>query len=434
MQDYIYTKNKVFHVDTLDIIIKTVLLLAVLIITGAVICQNFVFSESLSILGASVLILISVLQVIKVRKNLRLLIVFFCIAYSNYSIAYFIYFTNSNGNLFWSYAQTSASMIGLICLLVFNYLLYLFLPAKIEETKKENKFIKDDNFNIIISIGVILVLIFILIFAFGRPQIQGERGEPTALYEYSILFFLIGFYYCGNNRWVRYLLICILLLFILQNFVFGGRITGLQLILLLLMTNFEFIKKRYLIILGGGLSIILVGIGIMRADFQLSLASLKTILLELFSTGGVLDTAYSAYHTSLTFVLYKDMINNQTWELFLNFLLSMLLGGSQVPNSNLAEITHQYYTHYYGGVLPLFGWFYLGFLGVVLIACLVAFYVRKSFLKCTTGLRQCISIYLACSVFRWYLYSPSNLIRGVMLLSIMFLICNIFHKFSRGKR
>lgn len=136
MQDYIYTKNKVFHVDTLDIIIKTVLLLTVMIITGTVVYRNFVFSENISILGASVLILISVLQVIKVRKNLRLLIVFFCIAYSNYSIAYFIYFTNSNGNLFWSYAQTSASMIGLICLLLFNYVMYLFLPAKIEETKK----------------------------------------------------------------------------------------------------------------------------------------------------------------------------------------------------------------------------------------------------------------------------------------------------------
>lgn len=146
---------------------------------------------------------------------------------------------------------------------------------------------------------------------------------------------------------------------------------------------------------------------------------------ESLSRGFAWDTAYSSWHTSITFVLYGDLIpSSEHLALFWQWVQTLLFGGS-VPLSNLATITQPYFWHQFGGVLPVFFQFYLGPLGVVLIAVYVSTILRLINSVCAslredTGgvlaptLRIC-SVYVSVSCFRWILYSPSQITRGLLL-------------------
>ena len=95
-------------------------------------------------------------------------------------------------------------------------------------------------------------------------------------------------------------------------------------------------------------------------------------------TGFVNDTSYSAYYTSLTFLKVKEFVGVQT-QLYLlfQFILYIFLG-SKIVDSNLAVYTRQYYVHYYGGVLPLYMYFYLGILGIMFIVLYLKFWIKKN--------------------------------------------------------
>lgn len=48
------------------------------------------------------------------------------------------------------------------------------------------------------------MLALILVFGFSRPDaVGGDRGSPSAMYEYSMIFFLLGFYFAGDRRGSR---------------------------------------------------------------------------------------------------------------------------------------------------------------------------------------------------------------------------------------
>lgn len=247
------------------------------------------------------------------------------------------------------------------------------------------------------------------------------------MYEYSMIFLLLGFYFAGDRRGSR-LTLCILLgLFALQNIIYGGRVTALQ---LLLIFFFAYISKK----VSSGQFMALVVLGLLLFTF---LGSVRTGLAsadmddvgaafsESLSRGFAWDTAYSSWHTSITFMLYGELIPlSEHLALFWQWVQSLLLGGS-VPMSNLALITQPYFWHQFGGVLPVFFQFYLGPLGVVLIAVYVSVIFRlvnsvcAGFREHTGGvlaptLRICV-VYVSVSCFRWILYSPSQITRGLLL-------------------
>ena len=87
------------------------------------------------------------------------------------------------------------------------------------------------------------------------------------------------------------------------------------------------------------------------------------------------------------------------------------------------------------GVLPYYFYFYFGWIGVIIIAI----YVSRFISMCDNlnnennyGLKKCISVYFLISVPRWYLYSSSPLTRGVILLTIVFMINEMINKSSKN--
>ena len=373
-------------------------------------------------LAAAVLLLINLISLIKVRKNWYLLIVFGIIAYCNYSICIANYFYMFR-SFFTGFANTDIGAKGLNILLSFSLVLLLFVPRPTGTTEYGMAIIENNRKNKIIVYGISVVLLLIWFFGFRRPDVIGQRGSPTALYEYSLVFFIVSLYYSGKDKLLISLNLILAAGFALQNFIFGGRITGVQIVIMMVLClTIDRLKLRKILPFFAVFFLLMTGIGQLRGNIAIVGISFKSVFRSALSGRFSMDTAYSAYYTSLTFLrqLQQETIGHRLY-LFLRWCLSMFLGGS-VADSNLAVYTRQFFMHYFGGVLPFFAWFYLGPVGIALLSLYLRF-IFKLMIHTDSqsgGLQRCVIIYLCSTTFRWYLYSPSQLFRGVMLLCVVY--------------
>ena len=410
---------------------RTIQNLIAVVLVGAVILLLHLDESviSASLMGYGVLIL-NLLSIMRVRHNWYLVFIYLCIAYSNYSICATNYISRIN-TYFSGYAGSEIGIRGLYILLGFSLLLYLIAPSTKEHANYSVKkaLIVNNRYNPIIVIGADIILILIWIYGFARPDVIGKRGSPSALYEYSIIFIIISIFYSGANKKLSLSTTFIGIMFALQNFVFGGRITGVQIVVLIIYSLYIDQLR-----IGTAIPIALIGfllmsaIGQIRGLIIINGFNVFDVISRLIEGKFALDTAYSSYFTSMTFldVLERTSFSKRLY-LFSRWVLSMFLGGGAVADSNLAHYTRQQYIHYNGGVLPYFGWFYLGLLGVFLLSL----YLRYHFVLAeksdsnSSGLSRCVALYVTCTCLRWYLYSPSQLFRGVMLLCIVYSICYV---------
>lgn len=365
----------------------------------------------------------------KVKHNWYLLIIYGFIFYSNYSICMANYIAHIDDYFTaWQYTQTAVN--GLYILLVFSLLLNLIAPQHKPE-RPIPPLLVNNRYHLAITVGILFLLICIGIFSFSRPDIAGERGSGSALYEYAIVGFIIGLYYTGKVRWLQFLYVGLGIFFVLQNFMFGGRIESLQIILLFVFAFLtDKLKLSYVLpFLFIGL-IILTGIGHFRAQFELNTANLLQVINILKNNYLVTDTAYAAYFASLTFLAVLPFT---PWAMRLHFFYKFLVYiflGSGVSGFNLWGYTNGFFRHYGGGLLPFFAYFYLGIIGVLVTAYYLWFLFKKinSISENSSGFWRCAGLYLTVSVFRWYLYSPSQITRGFLLFSICYLIAHYAYK------
>ena len=88
----------------------------------------------------------------------------------------------------------------------------------------------------------------------------------------------------------------------------------------------------------------------------------------------------------------------------------------------LQNITYDYVHHTGGGFIPHFLYFYLGPLGAMAGGLLVSAFLNliRTINNASSGLVKSIAIYITCITFRWYLYSPLDMLRGVLFLVIVY--------------
>lgn len=411
----ITTNTKIVGNYYINLFFLLVLIISLMI--GNVEINKHIFSWSILIL--------SMYLIIKTKDNIGLIVVYSLIAYFNYSIVVTNYIDRLSWSYFTSFSDDHVSYLGVLILFVFTLLLSMLIPKKITHTyTAKDSIIKKTTANIwLITSVLIVVLTYILIFQFGRPETSELRGSPSALYEYSIIFFIIGFHFVGHNRVSKILLTILLCLFAMQNFIFGGRIIGLQLLLVYFIMYYshkiKIIKIFPFIILG---FIIMSLIGIDRASLTFSIQGINEVINNIRDTMFALDTSYSAYFTSLTFLKTQEIISlADRLNLFGNFLMSIIFGSS-IENSSLPIYTRSIYSHYNGGIFPFYFYFYLGWVGVVISTLLISLYAKIIIQKDSveSGLLNCISVYFISTTFRWYLYTPIILLRGFLLLIIVY--------------
>ena len=348
------------------------------------------------------------------------------ILWSNYSIVMANILSPIQDDFISGFVGSNGMRKAIDVLLFFNTLLF-FLFRKINESKITLDETFRNNKNNIISLGIFFLLIIVYFIGFNRGEI-GERSDPSPLYEYSYIFFILAFAFC-NKKILKLLLSLELIVFALSNLIYGGRITAVQLficwIFCIIPPNTNVFKYSPYAFIG---IIILSAVGGLRGAVIESFDIFELALNSLITSKMQLDTAYYAFYTSITFVLVKAQttIDIQLY-LFWQYIQSIFLGGS-VPDAVLAEYTLKYYSHQYGGVLPIFAYFYLGYGGVIMLLAYLKWIFSKVFIIQGSPYLYTMGIVLCVSVPRWYLYSPSPLFRGILLYSICYYICNFFNK------
>lgn len=317
--------------------------------------------------------------------------------------------------------------IGLVILYVFSATLFCFLPMhdKIDENCYfETKDLKRNPFmGMVFLLGIVMILGISMYLTY-----HSGIYKESSIYQYTIILYILVLYHFGKNKPITYFLLGVMvidILFILMN---GDRGHALQLMLLIycVFLHDKLPKWVLFIILIVGM-IIMNSIGMWRGYGTFSLDFLIDSVTSLGERKFVLDTAYAAEGLGLGMIYLADMYG--LWgrlRLFTIYIASVFVGsGVFSSEANLAALViNEGLYSCGGGTLPSYGYFYLGYAGVLLLGILVCIYIGFMLKdpKESTGLKQCICVYIFSTMTDWYLYSPAPLIRGIMLLSILYFV------------
>lgn len=415
---------------------KFVVDMCIIFITCIMVLVNNTINTSKIV--AIVVLMISCVNLIRGYRNWYTFIIFGFILWCNYSIC-IANLLNPIQDFFTGWRENVDVIVpAMNILLIFTSTVAVLSGKENGEELYKKPFWKGNPHNAVSVYGTAGVLLLIMVFGFSRPEQSGVRGSSSSIYEYSLILFILAYYYT-HTKIEKIILTILLVGYVMQDLLYGGRATALQLIIcwFLIFMSHKVQQKRMLpfVVLA---IIIFSGIGALRANFVFNISAIKDTLQNIFSQKFTLDTAYSAFYTSGTFLKVETIVSvKDRIGLFIAFLLSMIFGGSKIENSNLGAYTHDYYMHYYGGVLPYYAHFYLGIIGVILIGIYVSFLIRNTCCNnksmVNDGLIKCIRIYIVSSVPRWYLYSPSSLIRGMVIIVVIYYAYFLFDQVIKRK-
>lgn len=380
----------------------------------------------------SLLLIINIVSLYQVRKNIFFAIVIGIITYCNYSIIFPNYVTHLD-NFFTQQINYSTTNISINILTLFNLLLYIVLPKASVYAGNFNVSLKSQKeFGPIFEIGVIFLLIIILIFGYKRPTEIGVRSDPSPTYEYSVILFILAFYFT-HNRLRRRFLFLLCLVFSLQNFIFGGRITGLQYLCCLYIFFFsDKVSLNKLVIIALPIFFFMTLIGAVRGAILSGSHSFESIFNYILKSAGALDTAYSAYYTSEIFVYAESEITDNI-NYLIAFLAAIFIGYKSFPTYLLQNVADRFYQNYAGGIYPYYFYFFANWIGVVFSVLIVGAYLNalKYLNKSGHDLVKCIGVFFICHTFRWYLYTPYSLLRGTLILCVLYFIVRLLFTNSR---
>ena len=398
-----------------------------MIVVGAI--PLFGLSSNIQPFSTYFILFLNAIMLFKSRRNMMMFMIILVLAYSDYSILYANYLNVISTSIFTDPITSDINNSALNILLLFNCLYFLFLKWELPDAQ-EIKLMKPQKCDgrIVFLMSLVLVVVFFL--GFDAPEEEGLRGSPKPIYEYSLVFFIILFYYSGGNQLYVISGLVLALLFSLQNFIFGGRIYGVQFLLCAYFFVFvNRIKKKYVFMLMAVMFVMMSIIGSVRGALMEGDADVAGIMSKTLENGFSLNTAYAAYYASKTFIYAHDVMPvGEIGRLLWAFLKSILVGISK--DDVLPNVTQKYFTHYGGGVYPIYLYFYLDLVGVILAAYILRVYSKliKNINTISNELLQCIAVYVSCSAFRWYLYTPIGLFRAVLFLTIVYYGCLFVRK------
>jgi hypothetical protein len=323
-------------------------------------------------------------------------------------------------------AESINNVIGYQYDLMGQFIIFLFiLSLRIllhSDLKKfaDIEFPKKNSVNNTIAVAAIFVAITMQFFF--SEAVDGGRAAYTPVYEYSVVFCILSVFYARNSLLISLLVSGTIFLMIMRDFYLGHRATALQLSLLIYAVYFSryYSVRRLMIIFFGSLLLFNL-VAAYRSDFELSSATMYESITRLITQQYfAADTAYFAWVASLSFIAVRDLASaGEIFKHSADFLLSMLVVGT--VGENLYTISKKYYAHVHGGILPVYLYYYLGFLAAPISSALVAGYLNITVALKGGALRDLLFIYIFSTAPRWLLYSPTPLIRGALIFILVVL-------------
>lgn len=377
------------------------------------------------------------------RHNMGLMFMSFFVLYCNYSIIVGVYLdiTLRPSELYNQITDQSIYYIGLRAIYVFITLITTLALSQNKKLKFSNlmkeDFIFDETGNDLIAL-LCWILTFAMFFYGFRLGAGGERGQTSAIAEYRIIPFVIGSSFSGSNRkiWKIMWMICVIATCALS--LLGGNRIDVIAMIIAYFTIYNSNENRMKVF-----SIMLLGIVILSIVGSFRGEILNTMRVDVYSVlQGLsekklaLDTAYFAYFPSLCAIELSSKIHSiEKFKLLGDqFLYSIL--GSNYSGSLLQNVTREHYIHYYGFVSPVYFYFWFKELGGFIFGIIVMFYIKmiENIHKNHNRIKHCIFVYFVSSTARWYIYGPFSIIRGTLLMVIMYIFLVLINSFSKEKK
>lgn len=357
----------------------------------------------------------------KFRKNVTLFLFSIMLGYFNYSIIVHEYLQKNLRLTFHGLSSKEEFyllMLKFILIFDFSYI-YLMTQKKYQiDMKRKNN---------TIYLTLYICLLYIGIFKIKRNINFNEYTVMiTPIYEYSYLLFGYLFLYSNNKK--KIILSSILAIFFcLQDAYYGGRATSVQILIVLLLTLFikylSWIKIMFGTFIGVAVLSIIGGyrekIGIIEV--------INNLAKKLFFN----DTSVMAFVSSITHIAVKEVVDLNT-RLQSGFIfLKTLILGSNIENSNLADVTlfsATFFPNSGGGIFTSHIYFWCGKIGLIIVLYILFSFLDKIFKNKSNEYFYLVKIFIVSSFPRWYLYSPLSLIRGPIFLNLIIYTSIIIYK------
>lgn len=287
--------------------------------------------------------------------------------------------------------------------------------------------------NILLSLFCLITGVLIELFFIDRQNtVFGGRASYSPIYEYGVIFYIFSFYFArGYHRIFSYGIGCIAIFFAFRDFSMGHRATGIQLFFVcyFFILSRYYSYKRFLAVCSIGVPL-MTAVAVFRGSWSISEMSLESLLTLLTTKYLAFDTAYFAYVASLSFVAVRELADMTTlFGQFLDFLGSQIVIGT--VGQSLYEISKESYQHANGGILPFYLYYYLGLASIPITAWLIASYfnlIAVATTKTISAQTMMIFSYIFATSPRWLIYSPNQLLRGVLIFFIVFFFLRVTHK------
>ena len=365
---------------------------------------------------------------LKYREYFYFSLVFFLMLWVNYSVLalHLGLIQDSYDGLYSSLNNTDISLTGLRVLFYFMLTTLVFSEAIKVRKSSVDWWPKFNSSTDIIS------ALFIFLFAMiSADYLLKFDVISKSIYEYSIIFLIFSIVMTRNrNQILQKVIIIIGLAAVIGNVLSGDRIVGLQFAIVLYLTYFKAkLSTKYIIPVGLAGVVFLSYTGANRAGFSVTdIAGIIDSSSVLFDRMMTLDTSFSAFFTSLRSIEFMQELDFRDRFVFFSHFVGSLVAGGLYPyeESNLATYTHSLgFTHSFGTFLPLLSYFYFGYVGVVVTAYLLVRFIKRRIAVNHLG-SEVVVVYFCATFFRWYLYSPVMLLRGLFFIFIIYLIMKAF--------
>ena len=381
-----------------------------------------------------ILLILNFLSLIKFNKSIPVFILFFFILI--FTLPFLNFSFTAKQISYWPDFLNQNSLIK-ACFVHFLFVFSLFnsITGKVSFSSI-NSITRPSS---LISIILILICSVILLFSLQGDNIfisgsysNNSDVSKSPVYEYFIIFFILLRFYLPKSKLFQVFYWGLFTLYVFKTLLFGGRIEVVQISLVVLFSDFvnsRFMKNsnRLLLILLGliYLNILLSNI---RANPMLVLSDEYYQLFDPFSNDNDIESSFQGdVVQSTSRIIGISGLDQFDWKFraisFLNFLASpFFISNILGTTSNLATFKQELYQSGGGGLIGGYFYFWLGYLGPILIGIVIGSLINYY----KSNKYTYIYIFsILVSFPRWLAYNP------ILIVKFCFFVVALFFVFER---
>lgn len=362
------------------------------------------------------------------KNNMQMFLVAIILLYFNYSaiINYYI-FEESSVLSFSQCNTTELKEIAIVCLLLF--MIILDFGVKWEQIPILRLKMSADRKKVAYY-AICFVLVFVWCICLNRGSLgTSYRVFNISYFEYAYILFILALYFARGNKLQEIFLTVMLILYVLQDVYYGGRISSLEFILVFyIMLYYKFFtKKRIMIAIMSAVTLFSI-VSVYRLTYSFNQVNLETVLSFVVDGRFSLDSASNAFYSTLCAISGKQkFLLAARMENFFGFIVDIFSGITVGEYIILPEFLRLNGLYNIGGCWAIgYLYYWFGYIGVVIFSIAVVVIINKLATDTAKAYNKLFLMVVLVTIPRWYIYTPAALFRGIFLFYVAYIFIKMF--------